>query len=270
VPELICQNCHTPNQVHSEYLVFCQGCGKKLKGTFAEWKKQNLGGTFVQYTDHLNETEKQRKSAAASAGSGKSLKGKMKGMALLLTALLLGGYFIYRNYSPAAGGLRLTPGNVMEKQWKRYTCGRFGLSVELPGKLVNARASGKDQQETEAYSYSPEKGFQADLISIRYKDKTIGIEEAVNEAVNTVLNQPGVTGVKYEVIPFTNGDIPGLLVRGTLEREGIREVFYSAVYVKTVNVWQVHLRHLWGDETGAEAASRVLESVEINYFGTPI
>ena len=266
--ELICQRCGSSNPVNSEYLVFCHSCGKRLKGTFTEWKKEHQDGSFSDYKEQLV-----RKSASGQSRKQSSNNAPFKKVIWAAAVLLIvgaGAWMFTKGPSLTGNGLRLTPGEMLNTPWKRYTCGRFGLSVELPGKLDKETVADEPDAETEKYVFHPSKGFQATLVSVKHRNKVTGLETLATEAVNAVMNQPGVSGVRYEVAPFQAGDIPGLLIRGALERDGVREIFYTALFVKSLNTWEVQLRHLYGDENGAEAVTRVLDSVEINYFGTPV
>ncbi len=46
---LICDHCHHANELRSQYLTFCQACGKKITHNFTSWKKENPGGSFDDF-----------------------------------------------------------------------------------------------------------------------------------------------------------------------------------------------------------------------------
>lgn len=266
--ELVCQHCGSPNQVNSEYLVFCHACGKRLRGTFTEWKKDHHDGSFSEYKAHL---QKQSHLVAGNTSfvrpkSGKKVLWFVAGFLIAAAGVVI----LTRGTAFTGSGLRLTPSEMLKSPWKRYTCGRFGLSVELPGKMDKETVANEGDTQTEQYTFHPPNGFQATLTSVKHTEKVTGLETLATETLNSIMNQPGVAGVRYEVAPIQTGDIPGILVQGTLERDGVGEIFYAALFVKSLNTWKVHIRHLAGDENGAQAADRILDSVEINYFGTHV
>jgi hypothetical protein len=46
---LTCDHCLHANEVKSEYLTFCEKCGKKIQNNFKNWQKENPGGSFEDF-----------------------------------------------------------------------------------------------------------------------------------------------------------------------------------------------------------------------------
>jgi len=271
--QLLCTNCGFANEVRSEYLILCDNCGKKLSGTFNEWKKEHPGKSFSDFKEYL---ESQNLQIQVEKQVGKVRK-KNAGIAGVLTAtilvVLLAGGYLYRTnrFNFFSGTIRTTPASILNDDWKRYTCGRFGLSVMLPGKMKEIKESGSESgTEVEAFQYDSGGGFEAIFRAQNHNNVTTDLETAATRAVSRIVSRPGVSDVNYNAAPVSSGDLQGLLIEGTFSEEGHVMSFYCAVYVKTALEWEVAIQHLKGDENGVEASERVLNSVEINYFGSAV
>jgi hypothetical protein len=269
VPELICTYCGTANDLHSEYLVLCAGCGKKLKGSFPEWKKNNKSGTFRDYLNQLaaiGEQKNKQKSAEVKTQSRARIAGWAT--AIFLIAILISGYLYFSgSWKPGSTSVYATPGQVLNDEWSRYTGSRFGLSVELPAPPEEMEGNGTNKEEH--FTYHPKKGFTVTLTG-RQSAVSMDLEKVATEALNEIMNGMGISNVKYQTAPIMAGDIPGLVLFGTLEEHGTVLDFRCAVFVKSVNSWLVIVKSLNGDPVGTECAERVMESIEINYFGSPV
>lgn len=55
--KLKCNHCGHLNLVKSEFMTFCDSCGKKLNNNFQEWKKFNAGKSFSDYKIEINTPE---------------------------------------------------------------------------------------------------------------------------------------------------------------------------------------------------------------------
>ena len=53
---LACDHCLHPNEVKSEYLTFCEKCGKKIQNNFTEWQKENPGRSFEEFKNTVCRT----------------------------------------------------------------------------------------------------------------------------------------------------------------------------------------------------------------------
>ncbi|HEX5002108.1 MAG TPA: hypothetical protein VFW78_06405 [Bacteroidia bacterium] len=271
--QLVCTHCGFANEVRSEYLILCNNCGKKLGGTFNEWKKEHPGKSFNAYKEYLD-AEHLKIQAETEGGKVREKNAGIAGTitTVVLIVVLVGAYLYRSNrlsfFSQTVG---TTPSSILKGEWKRYTCGRFGLSVMLPGKMKEIKESEAEAgTETESFHYDSGSGLEGTFRAQNHNIVTTDLETAVNRAVNRIVNKPGVSDVNYNAAPVSSGDLQGLLIEGTFNEEGYMMSFYCAVYVKTSLEWEVTVRHLKGDENGAEAAQRILDSVEINYFGSSV
>lgn len=270
--ELICTYCGTSNTVHSEYLILCGGCGKKLKGSFQEWKTTHPAGTFQQYLDQLTaagEAEQKSRVVQSITRSRARIAGWTTAI-VLLAAMTLGYLYVSGIWQPGKSSMYATSREVLEREWTRYTCGQFGLSVELPGKPVKVTEEESQGVEKEQFIYHPEKGFQAELTGLRMTGKQLDLENATNQLISRIAGIPGVSNVKFQAAPLMSDQIPGVLLTGTLDEDGSSLDFHCAVFVRSANSWSVVVRHLSGDPVGAECAEKLIDSIEINYFASPV
>ncbi len=50
---LACKHCMHANEVKSEYLTFCEKCGKKIQNNFMDWRKENPGGSLEDFKNSV-------------------------------------------------------------------------------------------------------------------------------------------------------------------------------------------------------------------------
>jgi len=265
-----CTNCGYDNPLKTEYLTFCEHCGKKLPVNFPEWKR-------LHPTKEFDDFKK-------SVGTGiPSIQVKHKqnriplvtAIAVAVLLMIITVVMLFFSSQGDLAGLFLpgkTPGSVLNHEWQRFTYGKYGLSIESPVRLekkeLEIPEAYKEQvKEIESFYYRPSRGFQLLITSVLYEEGiTANLNGAAVGAMNELINQPGVSNVEFKQSPLMNNDVVGLLLEGSYNENDIFMRFHCAVYTRQSLMWNVMVTFRDQDEVGKKAAEKVLESIDINYY----
>jgi len=264
-----CSQCGHLNEVKSEYQVFCSGCNKKLDNNFADWRKRNPAKSFDDYQQLVCVSDEEIQKAAP-VKEPKPRKG--------LIALI--GIAAFAAIAYAVGSLagdaiikflkyEKTSKEVLSNNWIKKTYG-MGLTVETPVIMPKAELPFPENvmnviEEYEAYNYNSAKGFKVLINSIKYKPVVgeLNLQGAANGSVNEMKIQKGVSDFDYTEAPYSKGDIPGFIQKGTYKQDGIEVEFINTGFMKGLNLWQVFVAYQSDDEVGQIAAQKVIDSIEI-------
>ncbi len=91
--KLKCNHCGHLNPVKSEFMTFCDHCGKKLSNNFQEWKKFNAGKSFNQYKLEIGSEEESSIQPDKNKPKGKISFALIIGL-ILAAFLLVEGYYL--------------------------------------------------------------------------------------------------------------------------------------------------------------------------------
>lgn len=194
--------------------------------------------------------------------------------------LIIAGTAIYFYFSGNELKLLLLPGNtsekILEKEWSRNTYGRFGLSIETPGKLEEKEIDvpvkyRQHLKETAAFMLQPSQSLQAKVVFNLFNEGVgITLDGAAATVLNELINQPSITNVEFTRSPVSNNKVIGVLVDGYYHDNGVFMRFQYVVYTRKSNMWSVWVSYRDTDITGSKVAERIMNSLEINYFNKAI
>jgi hypothetical protein len=267
---LKCNNCGHLNDVKSEYLIFCDSCGKKLENNFRDWKNRNSDSTLDDFKKLMCVSEDEMiKNSVKTKKKPKSLKywiGFALFFAIFYAVGQFGGEAIVRFFNSEK-----TEREVLDQKWIKETYGNFGLSVETPVILTKADIPIPDEvkqviDQMDSYTYASSKGFKVYINSVKY-NPIIGeanLQGAANGSVNEMKMQKGVTDFDYSEDYIFNNSIPGFIQKGTFKHKGIGVEFVNTGFLKGLVFYQVNIIYQDDDEVGRTAAKRVIDSIKIN------
>ena len=263
-----CENCGFENPLKTEYLTFCENCGRKLNENFTDWKKLHPEKDFEDFRKgHL------RKNSSVSQTARRKIN-----LRAILTSFLVSGVVVMIIALISFPGIfsnlflpRTFPQRMLEQKWQRINCGKYGLSIVTPEKpeedKVNiSRAGNSKVQDFEAFSWQPSKYFRMYVMNVLYREGIpVNLNLVASATIIELINRPGISNVEYKQSPVFYNDVNGIMIEGSCHENEIFMRFSCILYIRKSNAWTVTVICPDSDPTGKEAGERLIESVEINY-----
>ncbi|MBL0340286.1 MAG: hypothetical protein IPP71_04785 [Bacteroidetes bacterium] len=169
-----CTNCNHLNSFKTEFVTFCDQCGKKLKNNFQEWIKNNPGKTIKDF----------KKEICVTDNGHSAVKIPLKRnryrifVPLLIGVLVL--FLVWINFAPidlkAIYLPSKTPTAILKDNWNRSTYGKYGIAISAPEKLVKIEPNYPDELkpyivEMESFNYRPSKKFTVAINNTFFKEQ---------------------------------------------------------------------------------------------------
>lgn len=271
---LHCDNCGHPNPLKSEYLTFCDACGKKLPQSFAGWQKQHPMATFPEYCQAVGISLKEGTNAGPLYWIKHQLQTANKGKIILFFSLV----FVLIAVTGSLFGKRAVftflypkvPPSSLYSTWHTATIGRQALEISTPVKLWvhDQPLEGEDTKMIEyAKTYSNEDGggirIAVNMFSY-ISNVANSLEEAVTASHKSMQLKETATEIDCKSVPVLISGMQGVLEEGNyLYKGGIRLAFCNLVMIKGSNRWQIQINYREDDPVGRQVAQRVLKSVKI-------
>jgi hypothetical protein len=271
---LHCDSCGHPNPLKSEYLTFCDACGKKLPQSFTEWRKLRPMASFQEYTQEVGISLKEKstnglltwlKSQTLPANRGKVILFFSLFIVLIaVTGTLFGKRAVFTFIYPKV------PASSLYSNWHTATIGRQALEISTPVKLWvhDQPLEGEEAKVIEyAKTYSNEDGGGIRIAVNLYSyisNVANTLEEAVTDSHNSMQLKETATEIDCKSVPVLISGMQGILEEGNyLYKGGIRLAFCNLVMIKGSNRWQIRISYRDDDQIGRQVAQRVLKSVKI-------
>lgn len=278
---LKCDSCKQYNLLTSEYLVFCNHCGKKLSNNFADWKARYPQYDFAQFTERVAVSAEQmansrplveRLKTGAKQGWVKHRRQLVMTSFLLLAMIAITGSIFGKRlvfdlfYPKVAREWQYT-------SWQEATIGRQPITLSTPAKLrVHDTPLPPELRESVTYSksYSNDNnsGMDISVHLYTYKNSVINSLEAMaNNPVDPLsqLKQQGdVTDLTTRTQKVSVSDLAGCMEEGTYRYKGAITLAYRhLILIREQDMWQVNLVFRADDEAASAVAERVLRSIKI-------
>lgn len=278
---LKCDSCKQYNLLTSEYLVFCNHCGKKLSNNFADWKARYPQYDFAQFTERVAVSAEQiassrplveRLKAGAKQRWVKHRRQLVMTSFLLLamiaiTGSIFGKRLVFNLFYPKVAK------EWQYMSWQEATIGRQPITFSTPARLsVHDTPLPPELRESVTYSksYSNENnsGMDISVHLYTYRNSVINSLEAMaNNPVDPLsqLKQQGdVTNLTTRAQKVSVSDLAGCLEEGTYRYKGAITLAYRhLILIREQDMWQVNLVFRADDEAASAVAERVLRSIKI-------
>ncbi len=270
---LQCQPCGHYNVLRSEFLTFCEQCGKKLPYTFADWKQKYPEGDFQTYQQevsiYIEEETPSKPNWMQQYLWPAGRRGIMLAIVLVCALVAVAGTYF---------GKQAVLGWVYPKvskswlytSWETVTIGRQALEISTPVHMgVNDRTLNADLANMVEYAKSyrnrDDAGMQITVDMFSYRESASNnLEDAATMTAKTMQTEPGVSDMQLESHPLPQTNIQGVMQEGTyLYKNAVRLSFYNLVMVRGQNRWLVSIRYRADDTNGQEIAKRVFNSVKV-------
>lgn len=271
---LKCDHCGHPSPLKSEYLTFCEGCGKKLSQHYTAWVQSRPGATFEDFHEQVairivppKPTRWQRWRSRQQQPSGRRKLLIFFSLILILLATagtLFGKRAVYTIFYPKVDK------SVLYAQWHHVTIGRQQLEISTPAKLwVDDQPPAVGEagliEYSKSYRNGHNQGIQVNVAMNSYMPAAPNtLETAAGRAMSVLQNDPDISAIQSRQCAVLLAGMPGQLQEGSyLYKEGIRLGFMNLLLVRGPHRWEVNIRYREDDPTGEQVARRILKSVKI-------
>ncbi|WP_212006633.1 hypothetical protein [Chitinophaga sp. HK235] len=270
---LQCDTCSHTNALKSEYLTFCDNCGKKLPNTFADWRKAHPLGSFAEYQQLVGISIKEKKPNKTAIWLRNQLQPANKGKVIVFFSLVL----VLLATAGTLFGKRAVftllyakvPKSYLYSSWQTATIGRQALEISTPVKLwIHDQALAPEITKVTEYakSYRNEEGggIQITVNMYSYWENVANNLENAAEDMRHTMQQDDLSDIRSKSIPVLISGMSGKLEEGNyLYKGGIRLAFQNLVVVKGKSRWEILIRYRDDDAVAPQVAQRVLKSLKI-------
>lgn len=264
-----CQHCSEYSALKSEYLTFCEHCGKKFPVIYKDWLVQHPNGTLDEYAlengvsgEAFAVLERRKQRRAGLTGRRKVT------FAVAITVFLActGLSFLYGPYLMAF--FREPKVSVMLLEADRWRTFRghllrmqspLSLKPEVPEERLNMRKK------------AFQAGGKADGIVIRMEESvylaqaSIPLEEAAQRTARDMETRSGVSRFSYTSREVVLDGQSAILQQGSyVLRETAPVAFQSLIFVRGGSQVQLLVTHSADDATGKQAADKIMTSIHLN------
>ena len=154
------------------------------------------------------------------------------------------------------------------QSWQRYTPGKTGISVELPGKPEPMPLELPADVKKEVSSMENHMLFTGDFFvvvsKVTYSTMHVNLQGAADGAVQRVQQTPGYQGKSFTQKPFKMGSLSAIYIHGEYNVGGDPVVHHQIVVAKEKMLWQVVITYDARRAERAADARRILDSVSIS------
>jgi len=270
---LSCRHCGHYNALRSEFLTFCEHCGKKLPYTFADWKQKHPEGSFEAFQQEVAiyiEDEPTPKPGWMQQYLWPAGRRGLILAAVLIFALVAVAGTYFGKQAIVTWSYPKAEKSWLYTSWQTVTIGRQALQISAPVHLsVNDHALppelAKMVEYAKSYRNRGEGGLQISVDMFSYRETIANnLDEAVRKATGDLQQEPGVSDLKLSVSPISRANVQGVLQEGTLlYKSAVQLSFYNLVMVQGPHRWLVNIRCRADDPVGQQLAKRVLKSVQV-------
>nr|WP_295866446.1 hypothetical protein [uncultured Chitinophaga sp.] len=270
---LLCGSCSHANPLKSEYLTFCDQCGKKLPNTFSDWRKLHPMGSFSEYQQTVGISIKEKKPARTASWVKKQLQPANKGKVIifftLVVALLATAGTLFGKRAVFTLLYAKVPKSYLYSSWQTATIGRQALEISSPVKLwIHDQPMDAETAKVTEYakSYRNEEGggIRITVNMYSYFENVANTLDNAKEDSRHAMEQDDLSDIQAKTIPVLVSGIQGQLEEGNyLYQGGIRLAFQHLVVVKGANRWEIQIQYRDDDPIGPQVAQRVVKSVKI-------
>ncbi|MCW3467765.1 hypothetical protein [Chitinophaga nivalis] len=271
---LKCDHCAHSNLLKSEYLTFCEQCGKKMSNTFSDWRKDHPLACFEEYRQQVGISPKKIKKQVFRPWLQRQFAPTNRGKLILFfsifTLLIATAGTLFGKRAVFTLFYAKVPKACLYSSWPTVTIGRQALEIATPVKLwIHDQPLEAEEAQITAYakSYRNEDGSGIQIRVNMYSyvpNVANNLELAVTASHNKMQTEGEITDIQCKSVPVLISGLPGVLEEGNyLYKGAIRLAFRNLVVVRGVNRWQIHLDYRDDDEIGQQVAQRVLKSISI-------
>lgn len=265
---LKCGHCAEYSALKSEYITFCEHCGRKLPVSYTDWKSRNPLSDFEAFQaanaipDHGYQAIMRKRN-----GHGFDFRKKtalITSLVVLLAFSAIGAWYgpsLVKMFSEPA----VSPSMLESSHWRTFR----GNVLRLQTPLSLSPASNVDSPNMRLKSYkggSRSEGLVIQMQEAVYlSDAHVELQPAANEIAETLSNLPNISRFSMHEQLLDLAGEKAVWQRGTyIYQQTAQMEFNSLVVVRGGTRVQVLVTHRGNDKTGREVAEKVMRSARLN------
>lgn len=265
---LKCGHCAEYSALKSEYITFCDHCGKKLPVSYSGWKATNPQGDFAtfQTTFAISATEHQAimKKRYRQGFDLRKKTALITGLVVLFAFSALGAW-----YGPSLVKMLREPAVsralLESSSWRTFRGNVIQLQTPLSLSPVNA----KDLPNMRVKAFKGGSRTEGLIIqmqeSVYLSDAQIELVPVASEVAESLSNLPNISRFTMKEQLLDVSGQKAIWQHGTYIYQQTAEMeFNSLVVVQGGTRVQVLVTHRGNDETGREVAEKVMRSARLN------
>jgi hypothetical protein len=271
---LKCDNCGHLNPLKSEYVTFCDHCGKKLKDNFGSWKGERPDGTFEQFRGEFAISGNEAQVAKRSFRRKNSNVKKIVVISVAIVAGLVVAAFAGRLGEKVARSFKETraPKEWLTSSWKTFSPfpGR-DLVMETPVTLLPKKQPMTPEMTAYLssmvlYENKESDGMRISVATSTYKEGIVpNLENAAKGAVAAIEGRPETTQFDHNTEEITlEGGQKAILQKGSyVYKSSFAAQFVMLTTINGSEMYQVIIAYGAADDTGSEIADRIIRSIKM-------
>ena len=271
---LKCKGCGHHNELKSEFLTFCEQCGKKLPSNYAEWKRKHPEGDFETFQRAVGIVPKRSRSVSVRKLSENYLAWAGRRGVIITLILAVGLVAVAGGYL----GKRVVFNMIFPKinkawlysSWETVVIGRQALAISTPMHLgVSDKPLPADiaplVEYAKSYRNRVEEGMQVEVNMYSFRPNIANdLEVAGKDAATEMNSTEDISDLNYKSSPLMQSGMNALLQEGNfVYKGGINLAFCNLLLVNGQHRWQVSIRYRQDDPTAAATAQRIIKSIHV-------
>ncbi len=267
---LKCNHCGHANALRTEYVTFCESCGKKMTNNYSDWKQRHPDKSFETYAQMIGIQAPVVEARAKAVKRPRS--GGSRWIVWLVAGIVLVG---------VAGGLiagnfmkgflnKGVPKSWLSKEWHTFNVDRGIAEIQTPVDLQPYRLGipvevMKYVELMRTCRVDTTLPMQISLHEFQYKPAVeVSLQGAAMGSVNEMRAQPSVSDLDYKQEAVNISGNPGFLQKGRYTFRGQMKLkFQNLGFLKDKRLVQIVVIYPEQDETGQKVADRVISSVKL-------
>ncbi|MRG46204.1 hypothetical protein GFS24_13865 [Chitinophaga sp. SYP-B3965] len=265
---LKCGYCAEHSALKSEYITFCDHCGKKFSSNYADWKLQHPNSTFAAYEIEVGVPEA-RYEAIMKKRNRQGFDLRKKAALITTVVVLIACSTVGAYYGPTLVKLFQEPvvpvAMLNTENWRTFR----GNILQLQTPLSLSPVSVKDEPNIRLKAFkggSTGEGLVIRMDEVVYlANNYIGLELASKEAANQLSRGEGISQFTYVEKNVVIMGQQAILQHGSyIYKQSSPIEFNSLIVVKGGTRVQLLVAHRGNDETGKKIAEKVMGSARLN------
>lgn len=265
---LKCSYCAEHSALKSEYITFCDHCGKKFSSNYADWKMQHPDSTFAAYGMEVGVPEAKYE-AIMKKRSRQGFDLRKKAALITTVVVLIACSTVGAYYGPTLVKMFQEPvvpvAMLNTENWRTFR----GNLLQLQTPLSLSPVAVKDEPNMRLKAFkggSTGEGLVIRMDEVVYlANNYIGLELASKEAANQLSREEGISQFTYTEKTVVIVGQQAILQQGSyIYRQSSPIEFNSLIMVKGGTRVQLLVAYRGNDETGKKIAEKVMGSARLN------
>lgn len=264
-----CQHCSGYSALKSEYLTFCDACGKKFPVIYKDWLAQHPDGSLEAFGREFGISEADYATLERRKARKNGITGRRKLTLVAAIAVFIictGLSFLYGPYLMAVfREPRVSASLLEEAQWRTFR----GHLIRMQSPLSLRPESPEDRPNMRTKAFQA--GGKTDGIVIRMEESvylsqsSVLLETAAQQTARRMETRSGVSRFSYTSRELQIDGQTALFQQGSyVLRETAPMAFHSLIFVRGGSQVQLLVTHAADDATGKQAADKIMTSVHLN------